>query len=152
MRVYTSQYTAINTTGPQDLFTITCPSDSVVVVLSARWGQHSDEGDAESEMLVIQISRYSATGSGGTTPTPRPHDLGDNLFGGTVELHNSTQGVTIGVIYSDIVNIQAGWRYVPVPEERIYITPNEILAFELPIGPVDAINTDGSITFAEIGG
>ena len=88
-RMYSAQVSAIVVTVVQDLWELNAPSDSIVVIHSARIAQYSDVGDAAAEMLPLQISRSSGTtGSGGTTPTARPHNLGTVAFGGTVEANN----------------------------------------------------------------
>jgi hypothetical protein len=49
--------------------------------------QSSDAGDAQAEMLPILIHRGTATGSGGTSVTPSPLNLGDPAYSGTVNVN-----------------------------------------------------------------
>ena len=86
-RVYTGQVSAVGVTIAQDFFEVNCPSDAVIRILSIRIAQYSDVGDAAAEMLPVQISKSTGTaGSGGSTPTARPHMLGTVAFGGSVGL------------------------------------------------------------------
>ena len=152
-RVYTAQISAIAVSVIQDFFEINCPTDAVVVVLSARIGQYSDAGDAAAEMLPVQISRATGTaGSGGTTVTARPHQGGYAAFGGSVEANNTTQAGTTTTILSEAFNIRSGWLYQPTEKEFIWMSPGGVLVFELPVVPADELTMEGSVTFEEIGG
>lgn len=152
-RIYTASFGGVAVSAIQDLFEVNAPSDAAVVIHSATLGQSSDYGDAAAEGLRVQISRApTASGSGGSAPTARPHSLGDAAFGGTVEANNTTQATGTVTIHEDTFNIQAGWAYRPTPEERIVMSPSERLVVELPVAPTDVVTMSGSITFEEIGG
>jgi hypothetical protein len=149
-RVYTASFTAVAISVAQDAFEITAPAVGSVIILSCHIGQYSDAGDTESELLPVNITRYATSGSGGSTPTARPHHPSNPAFGGSVEVNNTTQGGTPVVVLSDVFNVQAGWFYKPSHEERIFIASGAILAIELPVAPADAITAAGSITFMEL--
>ncbi len=152
-RVYTAQVSAIAVTAIQDFIEVNCPSDAVVIIHSIRIAQYSDVGDAAAEMLPVQITRATGTaGSGGTTPTARPHQVGTVAFGGTVEVNNTTQAGTTTVVLSDSFNIRSGWFYNPPEDERIVISPSGVLVVELPVAPADELTMEGSVTFEELGG
>ena len=93
-------------------------------LLSIRIGQYGDAGDAEAELLPIAITRYATGGSGGSVRTPRPHVFGSGASAVVVDSNNTTQGTTPTVILQDSFNLQAGWLYVPTPEEWITIPPS----------------------------
>ncbi len=152
-RVYTAQVSAVAVTVAQDFFEVNCPSDAVLRILSCRVGQYSDVGDAAAEMLPVQISKATGTaGSGGSTPTARPHMLGTVAFGGTVEVNNTTQAGTTIVLLSEAFNIRAGWLYQPPEIEMFWMSPSEVLLVELPVAPADSLTMEGSITFEVFGG
>lgn len=152
-RMYTASVGAVAVTAAQDFFELVAPSDAVVVIHSIYIGQYTDAGDSEAEMLPVQINRNTASGSGGSALTARPHEVGDAAFGGTVEANNTTQaGGTETVLVQEAFNIQAGWFYKPTPEERIVLSPSGQIVVELPVAPTDSITMQGSITFEEIGG
>ena len=151
-RIYTASFGGVAVSAIQDLIELNAPSDAIVKIHSIIIGQSSDAGDSEAEMLRVQISRATGSGSGGTTPTARPHEVGDAAFGGTVEANNTTQGTGTTVLVEDTFNIQAGWQWRPTPEEMIVLSPSGRVVVELPAAPTDAVTMSGSITFEEIGG
>lgn len=149
-RVYTASVSEVAVSAAQDLFEITAPATGMVRILSARWGQSSDAGDAAAELLPFNITRYASTGSGGSTPTPVPHSVGHAATGVTVEANNTTQGTTPTVLMSDAWNVQAGYLYQPPPEEQILVPPSGLIAIEFPSAPADAITISASVTFEEL--
>lgn len=151
-RVYTVSAVAAGHTTAGDIMEIIAPSDAVVVLHSAFFGQTSDAGDAEAEMLRVQIMRATTGGSGGGTPTARPHELGDAAFGGTTESFNTTDATGLTVIVDQAFNVQSGFFYEPTPEERIMISPSASLVLFLQLAPGDALDVLVSMTFEEIGG
>ncbi len=152
--VYSSVVESISVTAVQDFLEITAPADAVVVIHSVRIGGESpDAGDAEAEILPIRLTKYATGGSGGTLNIARTaHVNGAPASASVVDRNNTTQGGTPIVQISDSWNVQAGWLYLPTPEERIVLGASEILAIELPVAPADAILMSGTITFEEIGG
>lgn len=149
-RIYTASISEVAVSAAQDLFELTAPSTGMVRILSARWGQSSDAGDAAAELLPWNLTRYATSGSGGSTPTPAPHSVGHAASGVTVEANNTTQGGTPTVVLSDCWNVQAGYLYQPPPEEMVTIPPSGILAIEFPSAPADSITVSGSVTFEEL--
>lgn len=148
-RVYTASIEQVAVTAAQDLFDMAAPSTGMVEILSVFVGQSSDAGDAEAELLPVQITRYASAGSGGTSMTPRPHQVGHAASGVSVNRNVTTQGTTPTVVYSEVFNVQAGWLYQPVPEERIWVPPSGVIAVELPTAPTDSITVSARLTFAE---
>jgi len=151
-RIYTASV-SVAVTAIQDFFEVNAPADAAVAIHRIFIGQSSDAGDAQAEMLRVQISRSTGTaGSGGSVPTARPHEVGSPAYGGTVEANNTTQAGTTTVLFEEAFNVQAGWYFVPTPEERIIISPSGVLVVELPAAPADSLTMEGSITFEAIGG
>lgn len=151
-RMYTVTFEKVAVTAIQDLFEIVAPSDAVVVLHNAQVSQDSDEGDTEAEQLNILIHRGSTSGSGGSTVTPAPLEVGDAAFGGTCEANNTTQGTEGTQVWSESFNIQVGWHFIPTPETRPVISPSGRLIIELQDAPADSLTMSGSVTFEEIGG
>jgi len=149
-RMYTANFTTA-VTAAQDLFEVNAPATGVVVIHRIFIGQSSDAADAQAEMLNVTIARGGGTaGSGGTTVTGRPHNVGHAAFGGTVEANNTTESGTQTVMFSEAFNVQAGWFWVPTPEERIIVPPSGIFIAGLITVPGDSLSMVGSITFEEI--
>jgi hypothetical protein len=154
-QIYTAAFNDVTYSALLVPFEITAPADAIVILHSCYLGQDSDFGDSEAEGVVVQICRWTASGSGGTlVATAVPHEVGYAAHGSTVDLNHTTQGTGLTVIHSDVWNVQAGWQYRPTPEERIVISASDIGGILLPNAPNDAITTglSGALTFEEIGG
>ena len=55
----------------QDVFELVAPSDPRVPVRAISFGQYSDAGDAQAEMLSVILMRgHTTSGSGGSSATP----------------------------------------------------------------------------------
>lgn len=150
--MYSTSFTDVAVTAAQDLFELTAPADAIIVLHSCYISQNTDYGDAASEGLTINVTRYSTSGSGGSTPTPRPMEVGMPASGATSEANNTSQGGTPVVVHSEAFNVQAGWQYRPTPEERIVCSAGDIIAIELPSAPADSLTMSGTLYFDEIGG
>ena len=151
-RMYSAVFEQVAVTVAQDLFEIVAPSDAIVRIHEIHIGQSSDAGDSESEQLNVLIHRGTTSGSGGTTPTPSPLEVGDAAFGGTVEANNTTQGTEGVFLSSHDFNVMAGLDIVYTPETRPVISPSGRLIVESQIAPSDSLTMDGYIVFEEIGG
>lgn len=153
---YTATMASNAVTTAKTLMHINGITNGVVVIHSAFFGQFSDAGDAQAEMLPIQILRYGSNSvAGGTTVTARPHLVNDQAFAGTA-IAAGTNTATNLVILGESFNVQAGWYYTPTPEERITIPPKSVgasypsLRFRLPNAPNDSITMIGRVTFEVI--
>ena len=150
--IYTATFEEVAVTAVQDLFQITAPSDATVMIHSFYCSQSSDAGDSESEQLNILIHRGSTDGSGGTTITARPMQVGFPAAGSTIEVNNTTQSTEGNIIHAESWNVMAGYQYRPTPEEKVYISPSGRLIFELQTAPADSLTMSGTLVFEEIGG
>lgn len=153
-RMYTAVFNAVAVTAIQDLFELTAPADSIVLLHDIHISQNSDVADAAEEILRIELtSGHTTSGSGGSAPTAIPTDFGDAAFGGTVEVNNTTQAIS-GTIVTHYVwnfNVRAGFDKIFTPETRPILSPSRRLCLELPAAPADSLTMSGSITFEEIG-
>ena len=151
-RIYAAVFEEVAITAAQDLFEIVGPADGVVKIHSVTITQSSDAGDAQAEMLPILIHRGTATGTGGTTVTPSPLQVGDSAFGGVVEANNTTQSVEGTFLHAEDWNVQIGFYYLPPPEDRPVISPSALFIVELQAAPDDSLTMSGTVIFEEIGG
>lgn len=151
-RMFSATFEEIAVTAIQDLFEINAPSDAVVILHSVSISQSSDAGDAEAEMLNLLFHRGSTSGSGGSTVTSRPLNLGDGTFGGTVESNNTSQSTEGVQLRSESFNIFAGYMWQPPPEEYLIISPSDRLIIELQTAPSDSLTMSGTIVIEEVGG
>ena len=151
-RMYSATFEEVAATVAQDLFELVAPADMSVSIHGLVVSQSTDAGDAESEQLNVLIHRGSTSGSGGSTPTPSPLQLGDAASTVTVEANNDTQGTEGVFIHSECFNVMAGLAIWWTPETRPYISPSGRLIVELQTAPADSITISGTIYFEEIGG
>ena len=150
--MYSAVFEEVAVTAVQDLFEIVAASDAVVIIHGIWLSQSSDAGDSESEQLNVLIHRGSTSGSGGSTPTPRPLEVGFPAAGSTVEANNTTQSTEGNQIFADSFNVMAGWQWIPTPEMRPVLSPSGRLIVELQTAPADSLTMSGTLIFEEIGG
>lgn len=148
-RMYSAVFEEVAVTVVQDLFEIVAPADAVVIVHSFEISQSSD---TDSEQLNLLFHRGSTSGSGGSTPTARPLEVGTAAFGGTVEANNTTQSTEGVHLHTASFNVLNGYIWMPTPEARIVLSPSGRLNIELQTAPADSLTMSGVVVFEEIGG
>lgn len=156
-RMYSISFEEVAVTVAQDLFEILVPSDAVMRVHSVVITQSSDAKNSESEQLAYTIKRVTGaptSGSGGSTPTPRPHSQGDAAADITAEANNTTRltGGTSVTLWAEDTNIMSGWYYIPTPEMRFDFSPSTRCMIGLEAAPDDSLTMSGTIIVEEIGG
>lgn len=152
-RIYTVPMDAVAVSAVQDFFEINSASGFVTRLLEVFLGQSSDAGDAEDEMLRVQIIRsHSTSGSGGASVTPVGVNPGSAAFGGTCERNNTTQatGGTPVTILADTFNVRMGWVYRATERPIIVIPPSGRLVIACPAAPTDAVTMSGYAVIEEI--
>lgn len=155
---YSCVFDAVAVTAAQDLFELTAPADSALIIHSIRIGQTTDYGDAAAEGSQITLRRGQGTtsGSGGSAGTEVTLEAGFAAAGTLVETNNTTQmtvgGGSIQVLAEEPFNIQVGYLYQPVPEERIIISPSDLFTVALDSAPADSLTMSGTIVWEELGG
>lgn len=155
-RLYTVQFNGVAVTAQQDFFEIVAASTKVVLVHEIHLSQSSDVGDAAEEGLSILMKSGGLTsGSGGSSPTATPLELGDSAFAGTVEVNNTTKAVAGGgTIVTHAAwnwNIRAPLDIIFTPETRKAIAPSARLTVELGTTPADSLTCSGYMVIEEIG-
>ena len=149
MRVYTATTEIAAVAAAQTLLTVAAPTDSVVVLLRAYISQLTL---VASEMFRAQLQRASAAGTG-TGVTAQPHEVGDAAFGGTVLEDHSVEPTFTGIpLENEEWNVLNGWIWVPMPEDRVYVSPGGIVGLRLDTLPSAATEITAALTFGEIGG
>lgn len=138
-----------------DLLEITPADDKPVRILSLNLHQTSDFGDAQEEVIsLVWVRGHTTSGSGGSTPTPRPCNPNDAAAGFTCETFNTT-AASVGTT----VNGPRHGFNVRVPLERPY-TPDEVfeasqanttLVLRMAAAPVDSLTIGGSVLVEELG-
>lgn len=151
-RMYFAGAINVAMSAAMDLVTISAPSDAIVVVHQIEIAQTSEEGDDQDEQLQVLVHRTSAVGSGGSTTTPRPYEVGMPAFGGTVRITDTTQATPSEILLASAWNVRAGWVWVPTPECRPVLSPSGILVVESGLAPADSVTVTCGVIFEEIGG
>jgi len=154
---YTASFNQVSISAVQDLWEILFPSDCAALLLGIYFSQNTDVADAEEEILYTSLRRVTGaptSGSGGSTPTPRPTQTGMPASGATVEANNTTQlsGGTNVVLEPIEFNLRLPDKSIYIPEERYIFSPSERVVLELEKAPADAITASGFIKWTEIGG
>src|SRR4051812_5420485 len=94
-RMYTVSTAGVSASAAQDLIEITPADDKPIVIHAVYLSQTSDFGDAQDEVLRWEIIRgFTASGSAGTAPTPRPSNRSDAAAAFTAEMNNTTVATT----------------------------------------------------------
>lgn len=152
---------AVQASTAFDVFELTTPATCVAKIKEVVIGFDgtADFGDALAGGLDVRFVRGSGTtnnGSGGSTPTPVPHETGDAAAEVTVEAANTTPDTTATLtsLREEPFNAQVGFRYTP-PEGLEYVmAPSERFIVRIPRNPTNEYTTCmyASITHEEIGG
>lgn len=155
--------TVTNGNGTFDLLELKAPTTMALRILSVFVGQAGDAGDAQAEMLQIQLRRGQGTytPSGGAALTPAKHENGDPVATATAT------GIQVGMVAvagtgtlvtvtEETFNVQAGWLYTPTPEEQLILRPTvttdlSALIVHCPSTVADDLLVTCRVTFEEIG-
>jgi hypothetical protein len=151
--MYTGTLAPTAHTAAGDLMAITGTGTGALVLHSIHIGQTLDAGDAEAEMVHCRLSRWTTAGTGGTTPTPSPHNLGQTAAS-TFRINATVDATVLTTLYEFVFNVQAGLFYTPTPEEMIVVSAEATdgLVLALVTVPADSLTIAGSMTWEEIGG
>lgn len=155
-------YSAVNnftTSSAFDLFSLTIPADTVVVLHEIVFGQAGMAGIGHDQMLRIRILRAigDVSAVNDDTVTPAPIEQGSPASGVTVgvegvSLIDGGGGVTVVDLYSDFFNVREGFHYRPSRKDRLIFTPESVCVIDLVTSPQSEIQTAYSMVFEEIGG
>lgn len=138
-----------------DLFELTPADDKPIRVLAINIHQTSDVGDAQEEIIsLVWIRGHTTSGSGGSTPTPRPCNPSDAAAGFTVEAGNTTvasAGTGVNLPRHGL-NVRGGLERPYTPEEIPEASQaNTLLVLRLAAAPTDSLTIGGSILVEELG-
>lgn len=163
MSIYTATFKAQAVTAAQDLFEVTAPSDKFVILRRVLLGQYTDEGDAQAEMLSLELVRGNTTaGSGGSSVTPRMLADQNGPAADTAVARNNTTEAADGTehsLWAESFNIMAGFSWptwapmqpmLAAPTKAlIVLNPSEIFCVRLLEAPADSITMNGTLEFEE---
>lgn len=110
-RVYAVPFSAVAITVAQDLVELSPADDIPIELIGWHLGQSSDAGDAQDELLQLNIIRgHTSSGSGGSSVTPSPLNPGDAAANFTAEINNTTiaSSGTPVTLFGTAWNVRAG--------------------------------------------
>lgn len=154
-RFYSASFSAVAVSAAVDVFEVLAATGKPFVLHEIVIAQSSDYGDAQAEGLSVLIKRATGSytsGSGGSTATPARHLTNDAAAGPTVETNNTTQASAgsgaLTTVRAEAFNVQAGYQYLPPPEQRILFLPAEALVVSI-TAPADAVTLSGTVVIEE---
>jgi hypothetical protein len=152
-RIYTVVFSAVAVSAAQDLFEITPADDKPVEIVGIELGQSSDAGDAADELLQISIIRgFTASGSGGSAPTPAPLSPADGAAGFTAEVNNTTvanTGTSV-TLHTGCWNVRAGYiNWFPEGVRPAASQANTTIVVRT-TAPADALTMSGTLYVREL--
>lgn len=152
-RIYSVAEVLGTSAAALDLVHLVAASSHIIKLHEFRIGQDTDAGDAQAELIEINIARSTGPGTGGAVfTTPEPSEVGDAAADVTARTGDTTQATYAGTpLVVDTFNIQAGWLYLPTPEIRDVIPPSGNLVIALPNPPNSTIAWKFTLKFEEIG-
>lgn len=149
--LFIGSFVGVAATVAQDLFEYVAPAAGAKI-----WGfgvfQYTDFGDAAAEILSIVSRRgYTASGSGGTTPTPVDLSRSGAVAGGTLEANNTTQASGGSPVVTSVgtFNVAAGYEWIPPQRQPIVLGASERFTVSMTV-PADSLTLNGYILVQEL--
>jgi hypothetical protein len=155
-RMYTVVFDNVSVSAIQDFFELTPADDKPIELIGLMLSQTgvADIGDAAEEILPIKISRgFTASGSGGSAPTPSVIKVSDTAAGFTAEVNNTTVANTgtETILMVDNFNVRAGYMcWFPPGAEPSASQANTTMTIRLTRAPADAITLSGTAWVREV--
>lgn len=153
-RTYAVTFNAVAATAAQDAFEITPADDKPCEVVSIHISQTTEAGDANDEMLGVQIIRgFTASGSGGSAATPAALVPSSAAAGFSAEVNNTTLANTgtTTTLHSDAFNVRAGWVFIPPLDARPMVGQGNTTLVVRITAPADSVTFNGTMIVRELG-
>lgn len=153
-RVYSVNFEGVAVTAAQDFFELTPADDKPIRLLGMFLSQSTEIGDAQDEMLRVQVLRgHSTSGSGGSAATPIPIDPSSPAAGVAAEVNNTTiaSSGTAVILHSESFNVRAGLGHWWIPEcAPIANQGNTTIVVRLLANPADSVTMNGTLYVEEL--
>jgi hypothetical protein len=158
-RAYAVEFHAVAVAAQQDLFYIKPAADKVCVIEAlylSNVGGTADAGDAQEELLRIELIRVPATvtvGSGGGAMTPNPTATNDTAAGFTARINDTSVATTSGTLlnlHSDGWNVRVPYVWMPPPEHRLLVANAQAIVARLVSTPADSVTCNGTMIVREL--
>lgn len=155
--MYTMPFTVTGATAIQDLVSLVAGAASVICIHEFHVGQKTEIGDAQAEMLDVEISRFEGAftiGSAGAAGVEEPLQTGGptSTTSGRTNDTTVTTGGTQAVLKRDTFHVAGGFHYVPTPKARVWVSPTDAFVARLDTAPADALDLRGYVIWEEFGG
>lgn len=152
-RIYAVTFSAVAVSAAQDLFEITPADDKPIEIVGIELGQTSDAGDSLDALAQISIIRgFTASGSGGSAPTPAPLSPNDAAAGFTAEVNNTTLANTgtTTTLHTGAWNVRAGYiNWFPEGMRPMASQANTTIVVRQ-TAPTSAITMSGTLYVREL--
>jgi hypothetical protein len=137
-----------------DLIALASADDIPIKIRAIRWWQTSDVGDAQDEVITLQLVRgNTSAGSGGATFTPLPKNPKDAAASFTARVGDTTAASagTATIPYQTGVNVRAPFEMV-FPEDMMVGTDQGtgFLVLRLGAAPADSLTLACSVDVWEM--
>ena len=152
MRIFSVAVAGVAATAQQDLWEVVAPSSGSVKIWGFEISQSTEAGDAQDEMLSVQlITGYTTSGSGGSSATPAPVSLAGSAFGGTAETSNTTVATTgtASIRHASAFNVRAGYIWLPEDPLRPIVQASERAVVRIS-APADSVTFWGTLWFESL--
>lgn len=154
-RLYTIQFNNVSVSAVQDLVSVYTGANIAIEVHEIVIGQISATTVGNLRLTFKRFSGSFTTGSGGTTPTPAPHNFNDIATKISSAHVNDTTQCAIGsgavaILRADVYNVVNGFQLLPPPEDRYQIAPSQAFTLSLDSTPGSAQTMSGSLVYAEL--
>lgn len=109
-----SEQTIASASGDYDLWELVPADDKPIEIVAMTLGNKSEVGDAQDEMLSINIVRGNTATGNGTTTTPQlldPSDPAASFGAETVGSTPANTGTSVTLV-ADTFNVRAGGQWV----------------------------------------
>lgn len=158
-RLYTVSWDAATSISVQiDVFEVVPADDKPVFIEEITMWQTSDFGDAQDEVIGLEVIRgFTTSGSGGSAAPliGKAGDPGGTAQSFTAECRNTTLATTgtTDILHMDGWNVRSPYIWTPPNDDwRPYATQAQTtLILRLLAAPVDAITMNASLKIREIG-
>lgn len=158
-RAYAVEFHAVAVAAQQDFFYIKPTTDKICAIEAvylSNVGVAADAGDAQEELLRVELIRLPATvtaGSVGNSMTPNPLSTNDTAAGFTARINDTTVATTSGTalnLHSDGWNVRIPYVYLPPPEHRVLVANAQAVVFRLVSTPTDSVTCNGTMIVREL--
>lgn len=158
-RLYKVTGVAVTVAAQQDIVYLKPAADKICVVefaVVSVVGGAADAGDAQEELLDVELVRLPATvtvGSGGGSFTPIPQLVNDVAAGATARINDTTKATTSGtraVMHADGANSRQPFLWYPKDTQEEYIANAAAIVLELNTTPADALAVNFTVAFREL--